>query len=93
MAIKLTRHPDGSATLETAVGSFKLTDAEFDDLIHAVPINTTAMYRLLNDTLVEDESRVGHLRQMLQALIKAANGKSDPVMTEIQNEVLKYVEE
>lgn len=91
--MKFTRHPDGSATLESHVGSFKLTDTEFDDLVHAVPINTTAMYRLLNDTLVEDEVRVGQFRQLLQALIKAANGKSDPVMNEIQNEVMKFVEE
>ena len=51
------------------------------------------MYRLLNDTLVEDEQRVGEFRKLLQALIKASNGKTDPVMTEIQNEVLKHVEE
>ncbi|CAG0997200.1 hypothetical protein PLCT2_02834 [Planctomycetaceae bacterium] len=91
--MQFKRHPDGSATLETPQGSFKLTDTEFDDLVHAVPINTTAMYRLLNDTLVEDEPRVGEFRKLLQALIKAANGKTDPVMTEIQNEILKHVEE
>lgn len=33
------------------------------------------MYRLLNDTLVEDEPRVSEFRKLLQALIKAANGK------------------
>lgn len=91
--MEITKHADGSATLATPQGSFKLTDTEFDDLIHAVPINTTAMYRLLNDTLVEDEKRVGEFRKLLQALIKAANGKTDPVMTEIQNEVMKHVEE
>jgi hypothetical protein len=91
--MQFTKHDDGSATLETPQGSFKLTDTEFDDLVHAVPINTTAMYRLLNDTLVEDEKRVDLFRKLLQALIKANNGKVDPIMTEIQNEVLKHVEE
>jgi len=91
--MQLRKHDDGSATLETPQGSFKLTDTEFDDLVHAVPINTTAMYRLLNDTLVEDEKRVDEFRKLLQALIKANNGKVDPIMTEIQNEVMKHVEE
>ena len=91
--MQFKRHPDGSATLETETGSFKLTATEFDDLVYAVPISTTAMYRLMNDTLVEDEPRVSEFRKLLQALIKAANGKTDPVMTEIQNEILKHVEE
>lgn len=70
-----------------------LTDTEFDDLVHAVPINTTALYRLLNDTLVEDKARCTEFSQLLQKVIKAAGGKTDPVMNEIQAEVMKYVEE
>lgn len=86
--MKITKHEDGSATLESDHGAFQFTDEEFDDLVHAIPISTTHLYRLLIDTLVEGDDR----KQMLRGIIEAT-GNSDEQLTALQNEALKHVPE
>lgn len=84
--MKITKHEDGSATLESDHGAFKFTDDEFDDLVHAIPISTTHLYRLLIDTLVEGDERKQELRGIIEA-----TGNSDDQLAAIQNEALKHV--
>lgn len=84
--MNITKHEDGSATLESDHGNFKFTDDEFDDLVHAIPISTTHLYRLLIDTLVEGDER----KQELRAIIEAT-GNSDEQLGAIQEQALKHV--
>ena len=84
--MKITKNPDGSATLEAQGGSFVFTDVEFDDLVHAIPINTTALYRLLIDTLIEGDDRKQQLRGIIEATGNASNQ-----LSALQDEALKYV--
>ncbi|MBX3458756.1 MAG: hypothetical protein KF696_02185 [Planctomycetes bacterium] len=84
--MKITKKDDGSALLECPQGTFLFTDQEFDDLVHAIPINTTALYRLLIDTLVEGDQR----KQQLRAIIEATGNASDQ-LTKIQDEALKHL--
>ncbi|MCC6573726.1 MAG: hypothetical protein IT462_08035 [Planctomycetes bacterium] len=87
-ALTLTKHDDGSATVATGKGRFKFSDVEFDDLVHAVPLNTTALYRLLIDTLLTEDNRRQELRKIIEA-----DGNPDATLTALQDEVLKFVEE
>lgn len=80
------KHDDGSATLESEHGNFNFTDDEFDDLVHAIPISTTHLYRLLIDTLIEGDER----KQELRAIIEAT-GNADDQLAKLQNEALKHV--
>jgi hypothetical protein len=82
----ITKHDDGSATVESEHGSFKFTDDEFDDLVHAIPISTTHLYRLLIDTLIEGEER----KQQMRGIIEAT-GNADEQLAKLQNEALKHV--
>lgn len=84
--MKIMKHDDGSATLESPHGNFNFTDDEFDDLVHAIPISTTHLYRLLIDTLIEGDDRKQELRKIIEA-----GGNSDAQLTAIQNEALKFV--
>lgn len=84
--MKINKHPDGSATLESPQGNFNFTDSEFDDLVHAIPISTTHLYRLLIDTLIEGEDRKQAMRKIIEA-----TGNADAQLTLLQNEALKHV--
>ena len=84
--MKINKHDDGSATLESSHGNFTFTDDEFDDLVHAIPISTTHLYRLLIDTLIEGDDR----KQQVRAIIEAT-GNSDEQLPALQNEALKHV--
>lgn len=84
--MKINKHADGSATLESQQGNFNFTDTEFDDLVHAIPISTTHLYRLLIDTLIEGEER----KQEMRKIIEATNN-ADAQLTLLQNEALKHV--
>jgi hypothetical protein len=84
--MKITVNQDGSAILESEHGSFTFSADEFDDLVHAIPISTTHLYRLLVETLVEGEDRKQQLRQIIEA-----TGNSDAQLAEIQNEALKFI--
>lgn len=84
--MKIIKHDDGSATLETDHGSFRFSDDEFDDLVHAIPISTTHLYRLLIDTLIEGDERKQEMRGIIEA-----TGNSDEQLTALQNEALKHV--
>ncbi len=84
--MKIVRNNDGSATLECEQGRFTFSEDEFDDLVHAIPISTTHLYRLLIDTLVEGDDR----KQELRAIIEAT-GNSDAQLSAIQQEALKHV--
>ncbi len=86
--LTLVKNGDASATVTTPKHKFTFSDVEFDDLVHAVPLNTTALYRLLIDTLLSEDAR----RQQLRQLIEADNNP-DATLTALQNEVMKYVEE
>lgn len=84
--MKIIKNDDGSATLRSDSGNFVFTDDEFDDLVHAIPISTTHLYRLLIDTLINGEDR----QQQLRAIIEAT-GNSDAQLTALQDEALKHV--
>ena len=84
--MKINKHDDGSATLESEHGNFTFTDDEFDDLVHAIPISTTHLYRLLIDTLIEGDERKQEMRGIIEA-----TGNSDDQLTLLQNEALKHV--
>jgi hypothetical protein len=84
--MKINKHEDGSATLESEHGNFQFTDDEFDDLVHAIPISTTHLYRLLIDTLVEGDERKQELRGIIEA-----TGNSEDQLTKLQNEALRFV--
>jgi hypothetical protein len=84
--MKINKPADGSATLESQQGNFNFTDTEFDDLVHAIPISTTHLYRLLIDTLIEGEER----KQEIRKIIEATNN-ADAQLTLLQNEALKHV--
>lgn len=72
--------------LECPQGRFQFTESEFDDLVHAIPISTTHLYRLLIDTLVEGDNRKQELRKIIEA-----TGNSDTQLAAIQEEALKHV--
>jgi hypothetical protein len=84
--MRIIRNEDGSATLQAQHGQFTFTESEFDDLVHAIPISTTHLYRLLIDTLVEGDDRKQDLRKLIEA-----TGNSDAQLTLIQDEALKHV--
>jgi len=84
--MKITKNPDGSARLDSPQGGFDFTDSEFDDLVHAIPISTTHLYRLLIDTLIEGEERKQEMRKIIEA-----TGNADAQLTLLQNEALKHV--
>jgi hypothetical protein len=84
--MRIVKHDDGSATLETEHGNFNFTDDEFDDLVHAIPISTTHLYRLLIDTLIEGDDR----KQEMRAIIEAT-GNADSQLAAFQEEALKHV--
>lgn len=84
--MKITKNADGSALMETPHGNFQFTDSEFDDLVHAIPISTTHLYRLLIDTLIEGDARKQEMRKLIEA-----TGNSDAQLTALQNEALKHV--
>lgn len=84
--MKINKHDDGSATLQSDHGNFTFSDEEFDDLVHAIPISTTHLYRLLIDTLIDGDER----KQEIRAIIEAT-GNSDEQLTALQNEALKYL--
>ena len=83
--MKLTKNDDGSASLVSEHGNFEFSDEEFDDLVHAIPLNTTHLYRLLIDTLIEDEER----KQALRGIIEAG-GNVDATPQAFQKEALQY---
>ncbi|MDH5642056.1 MAG: hypothetical protein OEY28_12245 [Nitrospira sp.] len=84
--MQITKNDDNSATLTCEHGTFVFTEDEFDDLIHAVPISTTHLYRLLIDTLVEGDDRKAQLRALIEA-----GGNADAALSAIQDEAVKYV--
>jgi len=84
--MKITKNKDGSATLACQQGSFTFTEDEFDDLVHAIPISTTHLYRLLIDTLVNGDDRKQALRKIIEA-----TGNADSQLTLLQNEALKHL--
>lgn len=84
--MKITKNADGSAVLQSPQGNFSFTDTEFDDLVHAIPISTTHLYRLLIDTLIEGEDRKQAMRKIIEA-----TGNADAQLTLLQNEALKHV--
>ncbi|MCC7509633.1 MAG: hypothetical protein IT464_09680 [Planctomycetes bacterium] len=84
--MKITKNADGSALLVCPQGQFLFSEQEFDDLVHAIPISTTHLYRLLIDTLIDGDQR----KQQLRALIEAT-GNSDSQLTLMQNEALKHL--
>ena len=85
--MKIIKNDDGSATLQSDHGNFEFTEDEFDDLVHAIPISTTHLYRLLIDTLIEGDER----KQAMRGLIEAT-GNSDAQLTALQNEALRFVD-
>ena len=85
--MKIIKNDDGSATLQSDHGNFEFTEDEFDDLVHAIPISTTHLYRLLIDTLIEGDER----KQLMRGLIEAT-GNSDAQLTALQNEALRFVD-
>ncbi|MCB9894549.1 MAG: hypothetical protein H6839_08875 [Planctomycetes bacterium] len=85
--MKIIKNDDGSATLQSDHGNFQFSDDEFDDLIHAIPISTTHLYRLLIDTLIEGDER----KQQMRGIIEAT-GNSDSQLTLLQNEALRFVD-
>lgn len=80
------KNADGSVTLQCPQGKFVFTDTEFDDLVHAIPISTTHLYRLLIDTLIEGDPRKQEMRKIIEA-----TGNPDAQLTALQNEALKHV--
>jgi hypothetical protein len=83
--MQIIKNEDGSATLESEHGAFLFTDDEFDDLVHAIPISTTHLYRLLIDTLIEGEDR----KQAMRAIIEAT-GNADAQLAALQDAALKF---
>lgn len=84
--MKIVKNADGSATMQSPHGSFVFSDVEFDDLVHAIPISTTHLYRLLIDTLIEGDDRKQAMRKLIEA-----GGNPDASLTALQNEALKHV--
>ncbi|MCC6466284.1 MAG: hypothetical protein IT463_13175 [Planctomycetes bacterium] len=84
--MKIVKNADGSAMLQSPHGSFVFSDVEFDDLVHAIPISTTHLYRLLIDTLIEGDDRKQAMRKLIEA-----GGNPDAQLTLLQNEALKHV--
>lgn len=84
--MKITKNKDGSATLQSDHGSFTFSEDEFDDLVHAIPISTTHLYRLLIDTLINGDDR----KQQMRGLIEAT-GNADAQLSLLQTEALKHL--
>ncbi|MBX3473272.1 MAG: hypothetical protein KF754_02740 [Planctomycetes bacterium] len=84
--MNFVKNPDGSVTLQSPQGNFLFSDTEFDDLVHAIPISTTHLYRLLIDTLIEGAERQQAMRKIIEA-----TGNPDAQLAALQNEALKHV--
>jgi hypothetical protein len=84
--MNFVKNPDGSVTLQSPQGNFQFTDVEFDDLVHAIPINNTHLYRLLIDTLIEGGDRQQQMRKIIEA-----TGNPDAQLGALQAEALKHV--
>jgi hypothetical protein len=54
--------------------------------VHAIPISTTHLYRLLIDTLVNGDDRKQALRKIIEA-----TGNADSQLAALQNEALKHL--
>lgn len=83
--MEFTKHDDGSATLNCPQGTFIFNDEEFDDLVHAIPVGTTQLYRLLIDTLIEGEERQQALRTIIEA-----TGNADQQLTALQDAAMPH---
>jgi hypothetical protein len=84
--MKIIKNADGSATLQSDHGSFTFSEDEFDDLVHAIPISTTHLYRLLIDTLINGDDRKQEIRGIIEA-----TGNADAQLSALQDEALKHV--
>jgi hypothetical protein len=84
--MKITKNADGSATLQSQQGRFTFSEDEFDDLVHAIPISTTHLYRLLIDTLINGDDRKQEMRKIIEA-----TGNADSQLSLLQTEALKHL--
>jgi hypothetical protein len=84
--MQIIKNNDGSATLKSQQGNFTFSEDEFDDLVHAIPISTTHLYRLLIDTLINGDNRKQEMRKIIEA-----TGNADSQLAALQNEALKHL--
>lgn len=84
--MSISKRDDGSATWTTPHGAFEFDPDEFDDLVHAIPLNTTALYRLLVDTLVTQDERRAQLRSVIEG-----KGNADETLNELQQDLQPHL--
>jgi hypothetical protein len=84
--MKIIKNADGSVLLQSQQGNFTFSEEEFDDLVHAIPINTTHLYRLLIDTLINGDDRKKQMRAIIEA-----TGNADSQLALLQTEALKHL--
>lgn len=62
--------------------SLSLTQAKYEDLFYAIPINNATLFRLINDTILEEIP----LRNIFKAMIDKAGG-IDACLNALQQQV------
>ncbi len=62
--------------------TFALTQGKYEDLFYAVPVDNGTLFRLINDTILEDTAT----RDVYKAMIDKAGG-IEPFLTDLQKQV------
>jgi len=83
MGLEMSRLQGGGCRLAVGADSVSLTATEYEDLFFALPLNTTALYRLLVDTLIEDDARRSVMARVLGALGPALDSELDVLQKKV----------
>ena len=84
MPLSLDKTQQGSYRISSGSHAVELSADEYADLFYAVPLNSTALYRLLVDTIVSDEARSVAMAKMLSSL----SGRIETELDFLQKQVL-----
>ena len=79
--MQVTKKGD-SFVLTDGANTLNLTQAKYEDLFYAVPVDNGTLFRLINDTILEDTS----LRNVFKKMIDQAGG-IDPFLNDLQKQV------
>lgn len=68
--------------LTDGTNTLSLTPSKYEDLFYAIPVDNGTLYRLINDTILEDTAT----RTVYKAMIDKAGG-IDPFLNDLQKQV------
>ena len=83
MPLTLDKMPQGNYRISSGAHAVELSADEYADVFYAVPLNSTALYRLLVDTIVSDAARSEAMAKMLSSLSGRMNRELDDFQKQV----------